>query len=374
MHCRLETKSPEEIRSSNIVQQTSFWAEVKKKQGLCPFAFNYIASNDLLHPSETEDHSVVNDLLVLVKFLSNDSCFAYIPYGPKDEPDFENYGVFLEELSEVLRPYLPGNCIFIRYDLPWENQWAKEDDFYDENGNWKGAPPAINQEFRLNFNTHYWNLIKSQSDILPSNTIFLNLNQSEQNLLKRMKPKTRYNIRLSLRKGISVKAYGLDKLDEWYSLYRETAIRNNINLHEKSYFRSVIANQHINNNQDIDLKMIMASHNDQFLAAMFLILSRKRGTYLFGASSTKSRNMMATYALQWEAIRLAQKNGCEEYDMFGVAPNPDTSHPMYGLYRFKCGFGGSIFHRMGCWDYPLNPDEYKIFRAKEVNAQKYHKN
>ena len=374
MHCSIEKESIKDIRSSNIVQQTSFWAEVKHKQGLQPFALNYIASKDLLIPSEKETHSIGNDLLVLLNYINNDTCFAYIPYGPKDEPETENYGVFLEALSEALRPYLPNNCIFIRYDLPWENQWAKEKDYFDENGNWKGAPPDANQEFRLNFNTHYWNLVKSQSDILPSNTIFLDLNQNEEFLLKKMKPKTRYNIRLSCRKGIKVKSYGIEKLDEWYSLYKETAIRNNINLHNKEYFKSVFSNQSNYNSQNINLKMIMASHEGQFLAAMFLILSRKRGTYLFGASSSKKRNMMATYAIQWEAIRMAQKYGCEEYDMFGIPPNPYISHPMHGLFRFKNGFGGSIFHRMGCWDYPLTMDEYKIFRAKELSAPHYHNN
>ena len=62
---------------------------------------------------------------------------------------------------------------------------------------------------------------------------------------------------------------------------------------------------------------------------------------------------MPTYALQWEAIRRAKAAGCLEYDMFGVAPQPDPTHPMYGLWKFKHGFGGEIFHQLGCWDYPL---------------------
>ena len=62
---------------------------------------------------------------------------------------------------------------------------------------------------------------------------------------------------------------------------------------------------------------------------------------------------MPTYALQWEAIRRAKAAGCLEYDMFGVAPQTDPTHPMYGLWKFKHGFGGEIFHQLGCWDYPL---------------------
>ena len=81
---------------------------------------------------------------------------------------------------------------------------------------------------------------------------------------------------------------------------------------------------------------------------------------------------MASYALQWEAIKRAKKRGCAEYDMFGVAPKPDPSHPMYGLYRFKSGFGGRMFHRMGCWDFPLDAENYNIFSASEFNSQGYH--
>jgi lipid II:glycine glycyltransferase (peptidoglycan interpeptide bridge formation enzyme) len=78
---------------------------------------------------------------------------------------------------------------------------------------------------------------------------------------------------------------------------------------------------------------------------------------------------MALYALQWEAICRAKSYGCTEYDMFGVAPYPSPSHPLYGLYRFKTGFGGSILHRMGCWDYPLNHESYDMFRAAEMNTR-----
>jgi lipid II:glycine glycyltransferase (peptidoglycan interpeptide bridge formation enzyme) len=104
---------------------------------------------------------------------------------------------------------------------------------------------------------------------------------------------------------------------------------------------------------------------------MFLILSRERGTYLYGASSSENRRFMASYAVQWEAIRKARDFGCTEYDMFGCAPNSRQSHPLYGLYRYKRGFGGRLYHRMGCWDYPFLPDEYKLLKAQEVNNQSY---
>jgi hypothetical protein len=167
MYCKVEPKEPEEISSCNIVQQTAFWAGVKKQQGIEPVAFDYAATDDLLHPGWSPDHHTTGDLLVLLRQIDHDHCIAYVPYGPTDEPEFENQGLFLEELSEVLRPQLPSSCIMIRYDLPWENQWAREEDCFDEAGNWLGAPESNSQEFRVNFNTHNWNLLKSRSTSSP---------------------------------------------------------------------------------------------------------------------------------------------------------------------------------------------------------------
>jgi lipid II:glycine glycyltransferase (peptidoglycan interpeptide bridge formation enzyme) len=105
---------------------------------------------------------------------------------------------------------------------------------------------------------------------------------------------------------------------------------------------------------------------------MFLAISGKRATYLYGASSSVHREMMGTYALQWNAIRKARETGCKEYDLFGISETPDPSHPMYGLYRFKTGFGGYKYHRQGCWDYPFNAEQYEIYRSVEMNSTGYH--
>ena len=87
---------------------------------------------------------------------------------------------------------------------------------------------------------------------------------------------------------------------------------------------------------------------------------------------TSSRNVMPTYALQWRAMQISKARKCLEYDKFGIAPNPDTSHPMYGLYKFKQGFGGNIFHQLGCWDYPIDNDKYSYFAACEMKMQGYY--
>ncbi|ACF14936.1 Methicillin resistance protein [Chloroherpeton thalassium ATCC 35110] len=366
MICRVEKKEIEEIKPTNILTQTPFWARVKHEQGYFPNGYHLTISKDILNPNATPNLKIQDDLLVLIKRVSASQCFAYVPYGPKLEPKFEQQGVFLEALSEVLRPFFPKNCVFIRYDLMWENQWAKEDNFFDSSGNWVGPPPHHTQEFRVNFNTTQWNLKKSPRDILPKNTFFLDLTKKEHELLHNMRYNTRYNIRQSERKGIRIKEYGIEKLDEWYDLYTETAIRNNMILHDKQYFSTILTNQDSDKN-GVNVSLLMAEDEDEFLASMFLVLSRKRGTYLFGASSSSKRHLMASYGLQWEAIKKSKKYGCSEYDMFGCAPNLNRTHPLHGVHVYKKGFGGKIYHRMGCWDYPYMKKDYELIKALEVN-------
>lgn len=368
----IEEKEIREIYQTSIIQQTAFWSEVKTLQGVETRAFDFkTRHSDLFNTSD--DHTYfVGDLLILLQKVDSEHCIAYIPYGPEIEPSAENQGFFLEQLSEALRESLPPTCIMIRYDLSWESQWANDDDCYDMHGNWIGMPEKRIQEMRVNFNTEHWNLRKANTDILPSNTIFMDLKKSKDDLLGSMKTKTRYNINLAKRKGVQIKSLGLDSLDIWYDLYRQTAHRNNFFLHSIEYFRVVITAKATNTDSPAQVFLLVAEVDDQPLAAMFLIITNKRGTYLYGASATANRNFMATYALQWRAMEMSKDMGCTEYDFFGISPNPDISHPMYGLYRFKSGFGGQIFHSMGCWDYPLDKEKYHYYASYEFKNQSYH--
>ncbi|MFD1629234.1 lipid II:glycine glycyltransferase FemX [Pseudopedobacter beijingensis] len=368
----LTQKDLKEVYSTSVIQQTAFWSEVKKQQGFTSKAFEFKTENSFIF-DETKRYTYTNgDFLILIQPINKTDYIAYLPYGPEIEPYEENQGKFLEELSEILRSHLPKGCILIRYDLAWRSHWAKEEDHFDEHGQWIGPPEKKYQEFRLNFDTNNWNLRKANSDILPSNTIFLDLKSDNTNLLGSMKPKTRYNINLSFRKGVTIQRAGLDKLDIWYALYQDTAVRNKITINGIEYFRSVLNARAEDTSSPADVELLIAEYDGLPLAAMFLVISGNRGTYLYGASSSANRNLMATYALQWEAINLARSKGCTEYDFFGVAPKADISHPLYGLYKFKTGFGGKIHHNLGCWDYPLDPEKYNRLLATEMHSQGYH--
>ncbi|WP_321285875.1 peptidoglycan bridge formation glycyltransferase FemA/FemB family protein [uncultured Sunxiuqinia sp.] len=366
MSCRLARKEIEAIKPTNILPQTPFWGRVKGDQGFQPKGFEINVSKKLLNPAKSADERIKEDVLVLIKYINETHCFAYVPYGPKLEPTFENQGVFLEKLSELLRSHLPTNCIFIRYDLMWQNQWSQESDYFSNPDFWQGPPESNIQEFRINYKTNTWNLRKSPVDILPKNTFLLNLDKTEAELLSNMRYNTRYNIRRANKQGISIKEYGIEHICDWYKLYSDTAIRHNIPLQSEEYFANIFRNQD-NRENGVNIKMLMADFDGEFLASMFLVLSKNRGTYLYGASSTDKNNLMASYALQWEAIRVAKKWGCTEYDMFGSAPNLDRMHPLHGVHIYKKGFGGYLYHRMGCWDYPYLSEKYEMIKMKEAS-------
>ena len=372
MQIQIDKKLTNNINRTSILQQSAFWAKVKRKHGVESKAFDIkVAADDIFNKPKSSS-TVVDDILILLPNLDSEYKIGYVPYGPTLKPSEENQGIFLEELSESLRGYLPQECVMLRYDLLWESLWAKDDSNYKENGDWNGPPSKVNQEIRLNFNTNNWNLKKANTNILPSDTIFINLKKDLNQLQKEMKPKTRYNINLSFRKGIAVRKAELNELPVWYKLYEETCNRNGIFLHDIEYFQAVLSTKLNDVNSPATVELLIAELDTEPLAAMFIVYSNNRATYLYGASSSVKRNHMATYALQWEAIKKAKDKGCKEYDMFGIAAKPEPSHPLYGLYRFKKGFGGNIFHRMGCWDYPLNTELYQTYRSAEMTSQGYH--
>jgi len=372
MLTNIRPKDTDELYATPILQQTAFWSAVKSSLGANTIAINFSSRKSDLFTTTDDRSPIISDVLIILQQIDRHHSVAYVPYGPELEPTDELQSLFLEELSESLRAYLPQNCILIRYDLCWESWWAKESDHFDEDGIWKGEPDSPAQEFRFNFNTQHWNFKKAPTNILPSHTVYLDLTPDGDTLLKRMKPKTRYNIGLSQRKGVSIQTMGMEGMDIWYGLYKETAERNHILLNDIKYFEAVLSARADNTRSPADVRLLVAEKEAKPLAAMFLVITKNRSSYLYGASSSAQRNLMATYALQWEAIGQSKAAGCTEYDMFGISPNPNPTHPLYGLYKFKAGFGGDIYHSLGCWDYPLNNELYTLFRASELHSQGYH--
>ncbi len=183
-----------------------------------------------------------------------------------------------------------------------------------------------------------------------------------------MKPKTRYNTRLSFRRGVNVRHGKASDLDIWMKLYEQTARRNEIVYHDRRFFEALL----VQRCHDATVHLLIAEKQSIPLAAMFLSISADRATYLYGASSDEGRSLMAPYALQWTAIKESKQHSCHSYDLFGIAPGPNPEHPLYGLYRFKAGFGGEMIHRQGSWDYPYDSRSYGYYIAQESTAKGFH--
>jgi len=185
-----------------------------------------------------------------------------------------------------------------------------------------------------------------------------------------MKPKWRYNVSLAEKKGVKVKVSGVENIEVFYKLLKETSIRDGIAVHGINYYRTLFEVCKKQNKKEQFIRLYTAEHEGDILAAIVVLFYGKDATYLYGASSNNKRNLMSPYALQWKALQDAKEAGCTNYDFFGIPPNEDPNHPMAGLYRFKTGFGGQIIHRPGSWDYRYKKALYGLFNKAEALRKK----
>lgn len=353
MKVDLKRKEPESLFPTDIVFQTHFWSQVKSRLGWKAKAFNFFSSD------------IDGDVLVLTRRLENGVSVAYVPQGPERGPEPEEYGLFLETLSQELTDHIDPTTAFIRYDLPWRSPYTEQNTDEPGRTEWTVQPEARLQEIRMNFGTLSWNLRKAVTDLTVADVVHVDLGADENEILSRMKPKTRYNIRLSEKKGVNVFQASQEMLPVFHELYCQTAVRNKFPVCGYEHFSAIFSTLAAGPDAP-ECLFLLATQGSQPLAGAIITISGRTATYLFGASSSERRNLMGSYAVQWEAIRLAMARGCLVYDMGAVAPAADPEHPFYGMFRFKTGFGGRVIHRNGSWDYPLHEDEYNSFRNQET--------
>ncbi|PIU10802.1 hypothetical protein COT27_01210 [Candidatus Kuenenbacteria bacterium CG08_land_8_20_14_0_20_37_23] len=200
----------------------------------------------------------------------------------------------------------------------------------------------------------------------PNQTILLDLNRSEEELLLKMHPKTRYNINLATKKGIKIrvmtKQTQKNDFDVLYQLSQETAKRNNINIYSKKYYMDLI-NYFAQNETAMRIKLYIAEYQNKPLSAVIMVYFGSTATYLHGASSSEYRQLMPNHLIQWQAITDAKKMGMTIYDFWGIS---DTNPKWSGITQFKKSFGGSSFTFLGAWDYILDKKWYTIFRILKI--------
>ena len=196
--------------------------------------------------------------------------------------------------------------------------------------------------------------------IQPPRTLVLDLAGDEDSILAQMKQKTRYNIRLAARKGVTVRHGAEEDLPQFYHLMLQTGQRDAFGIHTDAYYRMAF-NQFWPQGR---VALLLAEVEGEAVAALMAFALGAKAWYFYGASSDRHRDRMPTYALQWEAIRWAKARGCTSYDLWGI-PDADEAtleaefatrnDGLWGVYRFKRGFGGRVVRFVGLWEKTLSP-------------------
>ena len=184
-------------------------------------------------------------------------------------------------------------------------------------------------------------------DLLPTETLYLDLARSPDALLAQMRPKGRYNIRLAARRGVAVsEARSPDAVGRFYAVVGTAARRDDFFVEPLAFFGALaealcppgLA------------RFLFAEHAGETLGALLLITYGARATYLYGGVTNQRRELMAGYLLQWAAIQAARRAGCAIYDFYGYEPHGAPDHLYAGFSRFKRQFGGRPMRFIGAYD------------------------
>ncbi len=199
--------------------------------------------------------------------------------------------------------------------------------------------------------------VESSEQIQFRNTVLIELGDDEQALLARMKQKTRYNIRLSERKGVQVRVGSTQDFSLLYRMYAETSLRDGFAIRPQGYYEYVWSTFM----QAGMAEPLIAEVDGEAVAAVVVFRFAEQAWYLYGMSRELHREKMPNYLLQWQAICRARAAGCRLYDLWGAPEHFGESDPLWGVYRFKEGLGGQVARYLGAWDRPINPWIYRLY-------------
>ncbi len=321
------------------ILQTTAWGELKSE-------FGWKAVRVVAQPPDGQPEAGAQ---ILFRSLPLGRTLAYIPKGPLC-PSAMSSRILNPEAAqawETLWPEVDAACrkrnvVFLKIEPDaWELSSNPEQ-------------PVVPAGF-----------IPSPHSIQPPRTLIVDLSGDEESVLGRMKQKTRYNIKLALKKEIVVRTTA--DLEDFYRLMKITGGRDNFGVHSLAYYRRAYELFHPHGNCEI----LLAEFEREPLASLMVFSHGPRSWYFYGASANDHRDRMPTYLLQWEAMRWARSHGCTQYDLWGVpdynqeqleADFTERSEGLWGVYRFKRGFGGALLRAAGPWDRVYQPALYKLYK------------
>lgn len=270
---------------------------------------------------------------------------AYVPKGPL--VDWNDPGLVEFLLASLDNVAQSANAVFLKLEPATD-----------------GARPAAGSRFS-----------KPADSLQPRRTIVVDLRPAEETILANMKPKTRYNVRLAAKKGVA--AGPSEDIEAFCGLMEVTGVRDGFGVHNAAYYRRAYAAC-----RPLDrAQLFMATFEGRPLAGLMLFSLGRRAWYFYGGSSNEERNRMPAYLLQWEAMRWARARAVQDYDLWGVPDeeeaileaNFETRHAgLWGVYRFKRGFGGKLVRGPGAIDRVYSRALYKLYelyRARQGPAE-----
>jgi lipid II:glycine glycyltransferase (peptidoglycan interpeptide bridge formation enzyme) len=274
---------------------------------------------------------------ILIKHILPGVNFAYIPKGPVSTNDSSIWPA-IDVICQT------NHCVFLKV----------EPDGWVDGGS---APTEQNFALPRLFTP-------SPHSIQPIRTLVVDITGEEMQILSRMKQKTRYNINLAQKKNVIVKSY--TDLSAFYQMMRTTGERDLFGIHSRAYYQRAFELFHARGL----CQLLVAEYESEPISALMVFTSGKRAWYFYGASSERHRDKMPNYLLQWEAMRWAKLHSCREYDLWGV-PDVDLetletnfmtrTDGLWGVYRFKRGFGGELKRSAGAWDRVYIPYLYRLY-------------
>lgn len=322
------------------------WSEFQQALGRRVFRFRMDA------PVEGQGQKTVAQFLLVMVPLKFGFSYAYVPRGPIVDWSESGAERFEGALSAVRETVAREKAVFAKLELPFS-----------------AAGAAVGEE---SLRSHGLIAVKT---LQPKDTLIVDLRPTEEALLAAMHPKTRYNIKVAGKHGVTVREaeYGNAHLfdhdiDLFWKLMEETTERDGFRAHPKSYYVRLLKTCSAKKHQGLfRTRLVFAEYRGEPAAVALMGAYGDTVTYLHGASSARLRNVMAPFALHWEMMIEAKKQGYAKYDFWGIAPTDDTAHPWAGITRFKTGFGGDKVSYLGAWDLPGREIWYKLYRAVKKN-------
>jgi lipid II:glycine glycyltransferase (peptidoglycan interpeptide bridge formation enzyme) len=335
--------------------QTWEWSNIKKGVGWEPMPCLWRTA--LASPQVTAAAMILKRRLP-IGGLSAKLSILYCPKGPIMDwgnPPLRNQ--VLQDLRSITKKQ---GGIFLKIDpdiILGTGVPGAEDDRPDDT-----SQDVIKDLSKLGWKT-------SSDQIQFKNTCSIDLKQTEDELLAAMKQKTRYNIRLAEKKGVSVRSGSTADLPLLYKMYAETSIRDGFVIRDESYYQNVwgrfiaAADSHEEQTSTAApwAEPLIAVVNGEPIAAVILFFFAKRAYYLYGMSREMHREKMPNYLLQWSAMRRARQVGCTSYDMWGAPDEFVEADPLWNVFRFKEGLGGQVVRTVGALDYAPNPLWYNMY-------------